>query len=200
MGEYSDKITRYHGKSGREAFADTLDAVAKRVEAGGINKVLLFSANTDSIALLKERLSSHNVRLLVVGFPYKHRFRKADTDEVIIPETSLQEGKRIIADLGVDFIQGVMPFEEVLLPGGMPGSLSSIFSQSMSLISHGLILCISSIIMACESGYLEPGEITISCAADTSIVASACDKRMLFHPKLGLDIQEIISKPMTRLL
>lgn len=50
--------------------------------------------------------------------------------------------------------------------------------------------------MGCDSGCAEPGEEVIAMSADTAIVATACQKRWLFHPEKGMRIKEILCKPL----
>lgn len=68
-------------------------------------------------------------------------------------------------------------------------------NETLTLFSGGMRLCVQAIIMATESGSLEPGETVIALSADTAIVARATLKSLLFDNEEGMEIYEIICKP-----
>mgnify|MGYP000890509426 CR=1 FL=1 len=49
--------------------------------------------------------------------------------------------------------------------------------------------------MAFDCGLLDQNEDVISLASDTAVVVSACNSRLMFHPKDGLKIKEVICMP-----
>ena len=136
-------------------------------------------------------------KIYAVSFPYKQTFivkRGDDSAEEMIPETSQPEVKKELANIGVELVQGVMPFEEIILPG-VSDLKTQVILRTLELISQGLPLCVQAALMACDSGCAELGEKIIVMSADTAIVIKATHKKWLFHPKKGIDINEILCKP-----
>jgi len=188
----------YYENVGRENLAQTIEIVKQRCGIGDINKVFIFAATKQSVIDLSTALKDSNCKVCAVSFPYKQTFvvKKGGEEppEEVIPETSLPETRKEFADIGVDLVQGVMPFEDIILPG-VSDLKTQVLIRTLEMISQGLPLCVQAAIMACDGGYAEPGEKIIVMSADTAIVITAAQKKWLFHPKKGIDIHEILCKP-----
>jgi len=85
-----------------------------------------------------------------------------------------------------------MPFQSIIIPGVADAKLEGI---QHALKLGGFNLCVQAILMATDSGELEPGEAVLSMSADTAIIATGTQTKFLFHPIEGMDIREIICKP-----
>ncbi|MCR4427189.1 MAG: hypothetical protein NUW23_13570 [Firmicutes bacterium] len=99
-----------------------------------------------------------------------------------------------LASKGVALVRSILPFGDVLIPGRPDVKLAAIH-HTLSLFGGGMALCVQAVIVACDSGYLEPGEEVISVAADTAIVAAASGQWAFFSPFEGMEIREIICRP-----
>ncbi len=187
----------YFSEEGIKNLEKTIELVHERALDLGLKKVLIFTANGDGAFAAHEKFNKDNIRILAVTFPYKKEFKITNTDgekNTIIPQTSMQKIKNMLSEKEIDLIQGVMPFEDILLPGVKDTKIQTL-NYTLSLLSGGTRLCIQSVLMACDSGYIDPGEYVISMSADTAMVLRACRTEWLFHPKYGLEISEIICKP-----
>lgn len=190
-------LTYFYEHSGRENFLKTIEIVKQRCEVGDTNKIFIFAATKQSVIDLSTALKNSNCKVFAVSFPYKQIFmvkRGEEAPEEVIPETSLPEIRKKFAEIDVELVQGVMPFEEIILPG-VSDLKTQVLIRTLELISQGLPLCVQAAIMACDGGYAEPGEKIIVMSADTAIVIKAAQKKWLFHPKKGIDIHEILCKP-----
>lgn len=190
--------TVYFSSMGRDNVSETIKIVKKRCEAGDIKKVLIFAATKESVINLANVLKDSDCKVCAVTFPYEYSFfiRKEDEEhpEEVIPETSQDGIREAFAEVGVELIQGVMPFEEIVLPGVSELKIQ-VLIRTLELISRGLPLCVQAAVMACDSGCVKLGEKIIVMTADTAVVMTATQKRWIFHPKKGIDIHEILCKP-----
>ncbi|MCL6592094.1 MAG: hypothetical protein K6U80_19375 [Firmicutes bacterium] len=190
--------TFFYENIGRENLPQTIEIVTQRCKVGDINKVFIFAATKQSVIDLSTALKNSNCKVCAVSFPYKQTFMikrgGEGPPEEVIPETSLPEIRNEFAEIGVELVQGVMPFEEIILPG-VSDLKTQVLIRTLEMISRGLPLCVQAAIMACDGGYAEPGEKIIVMTADTAIVITAAPKKWIFHPKKGIDVHEILCKP-----
>ncbi|MGQ9514635.1 MAG: pyruvate kinase alpha/beta domain-containing protein [Thermoproteota archaeon] len=89
-------------------------------------------------------------------------------------------------------------FRGINVPGGM--NINSIIAEVLYRISIGVKVCVEIAIMACDVGYVEPGEEVIAVAGsgtglDSAIVISAAHSDEMFDKENGFKIREIICKP-----
>lgn len=186
----------YFQTEGKHNMKQTIDLVKVRAVALNLKKIIIFTGDGEGAFLLNEAVQENNIKVLAVTFPYKTTFRIKDKlgQEKIIPKTSEADVRQRLLEKGIPLIQGVMPLWEIVLPGTVESKVK-VIQATLSLISGGLPLCVQAILMACDAGYVEPGEEVISMSADTAIVARAAQTRWLFHPERGLEIREIICMP-----
>ena len=168
----------------------------ERAKDLNIKKLLIFTANGEGAFKARELIKDDSISILATTFPYKKQFvqRKNGEEKIFYADTSNEDTRKLIKDKGITLIQGTMPFQEIIIPGTRDTKLTTI-TRTLSLISGGIRLCIESVLMACDSGFVEQGEYVVSMSADTSLVVKACRVEWLFHPEYGLEIAEIICKP-----
>lgn len=188
----------YFNSIGRGNVSKTIEVVAQKCKSSDIRKVFVFAATKQSVYELYENLKDLDCKVFAVSFPYKQEFiiSKGDDQEEYIPETSQENVREEFRDNNIELIQGSMPFDEIVLPHINDAKIQTLTS-TLGMISTGLVLCVQAIIMGCDGGYAEPGKDVIAMSADTAIVATACQKRWLFHPEKGMKIKEILCKPLS---
>jgi hypothetical protein len=188
----------YYNTEGRQNINTTVELSIKRAKELNIKALIVFTANGEGALIAKKMLKKDtSIRVMAATFPYKHPFFREDKDGNTIKftaETSDPEVKNKLQRNKIDFIQGIMPFQEIVIPGSKDIRKQAI-NHTLSLFSSGLKLCVQGILMATDGGYVEPGDYVVSMSADTSIVARSSSSLLLFHPTQGLDICEIICKP-----
>lgn len=198
MDEGSMQSIYYYKTEGKQHINQTVQLSIKRAKELDIKTLIIFTANGEGAFTAKELLgSSGAIRILAATFPYKQPFFTQDSEgksAAFLAGTSNPEIRDKLKKQKIDLIQGVMPFQEIIIPGAKDIKTQAI-NSTLSLFSKGLKLCIQGILMATDGGHIEPGEHVISMSADTSIVARSSSSIFLFHPTQGLDICEIICKP-----
>lgn len=188
----------YFNSEGRTNLPKTVDLVIERAEESSIKNIIVFTANGEGAFLLKEKLGDNaSVKVHAATFPYKQVFFNEDSKGNVTENfagTSLPEIREKIIASGINLIQGVMPLQDIIIPGAKDVKNQTI-NYTLSLLSGGLKLCVQAVLMAVDGGHIEPGEYVIAMSADTAIVARASLSTWLFHPSHGFEICEIICKP-----
>lgn len=190
----------YFLTEGRNNLPKTIELVIERSKQLQIKNIIVFTADGDGVLKLSEQLNNDkNIKIHAATFPYKHPFAVTDDNgntTYKYAELSKKEVKEKLQNLGINIIQGVMPLQDIIIPGVKDIKTQTIH-HTLSLISGGLRLCVQAVLMATDGGHIEPGEDVIAMSADTAIVAKSCRSSWLFHPNDGLEIREIICKPST---
>lgn len=190
----TEKIS-YFEKAGNVNFVSVVDVVKEYLdEDSTIKNIVVFAGKFDSVSLLHEKMKKYDVDITVATYAYGREFYKMTDEEkteVILPEVAQREYKQKIIELGMQYVQGGLPFEAIRSCTG-DNSLEMIVS-TFETISKGLVHCVSAAIMARESGCIEAGEKIIALSGDTAIVVTPSLRRDLFDDKFR--IHKILCKP-----
>jgi hypothetical protein len=187
----------YFHSEGKENLPKTVDLVAERARELDVKHILVFTAHGEGAFLLADKLKdTDDKQIIAVSFPHNEEFliNKEGKETKILAGTSREEVQKKLKEKSILLFRGTMPFEDIILPGADDLKLK-VIKYSLSMFSGGIPLCIQSILMACDAGYIDTGEEVISMSADTAIVASSAKSKWMFHPVKGLEIREIICKP-----
>ena len=144
------------------------------------------------IRLLKE----YNTKISIATYPFGREFVKINKEteetEVIIPDITTSDAKEKILELGMNYIQGGLPFEPIRSCTG--DNSTEMIVSTFDIISKGLVHCVSAAIMAKENGYLADDEKIIAMAGDTAILVTPTIRRDIFGGKFR--IHKILCKPL----
>lgn len=193
------KIFYFH-EQGRNNIEHVLVLSKERAKELDIKKIIVFTANGDGPLIAIESgilKDTPEIKLIAVTFPYNQKFYIGDIDG---QETELSAGiidesiRTKLKEAQVEIVQGVMPFQDIMLPDVKDTKLLTITS-TLELFGAGITLCIEAAIMSCDSGVVSQGEEVIAMAGDTAIVVRASKKSLIFSPFDGMEIKEIICKP-----
>lgn len=187
----------YFYQEGKVNLPQTVELVIDRAINNDIKHIIVFTADGDGAFMVKEKLVETDINVYAATFPYKQVFRNKNENGEIIETfagTSLPEIRERLGQAGIKLIQGVMPLQDIIIPNAKDVKNETIH-YTLSLISGGLRLCVQAILMAVDGGHIEPGETVIAMSADTAIVARSSLSTWLFHPREGMEINEIICKP-----
>ncbi|AZR72091.1 hypothetical protein BBF96_01000 [Anoxybacter fermentans] len=191
------KSIYYFQQEGKQNKENVLKIVIETAQQNQqIKKIIVFTSDGEIALKLKKQLPNHQI--IAVTFPYMKQFKiKKDKDyyETIIPETSKKEVQNNLKKEGIILLQGVLPFEDIIIPYNSDTKIQTI-NYTLSLFGGGMKLCVEALIVATDSGAVEPGEEAIVMSADTAIIATGSRKEWLFHPVYGMQIKEILCKPI----
>ena len=196
---YHDKIF-YFKEEGKMNISKTAELSIRKAKEEGISKILVFTGDGEGPLELRKQLGNEKqVNIIAVTFPnLMPFFQKEGNGEIkeFFPKTSYTELKEVFNSKNIKLVQGVMPFEDVVIPGARDSKVMTI-KEALGLFSGGLKLCVQASLMATDSGAIKPGEKVISMSADTSIITNGANSNFLFHPIRGLKINKVICKPLT---
>jgi len=194
-----EKSIFYFNKEGKQNLDKTIELVYNRALELDIKKIIIFTSDGEGATKAALKFKDSDIKLIAATFPYKMPFIYKDekgNKHKKYAKLSEAKLKEQINELGISLVQTVMPFQDIYIPGIRDTKLITI-NETLTLFSGGMRLCVQAILMATESGNLEPGEAVISFSADTAIVARATLKSLLFDNEEGMEIHEIICKPKT---
>lgn len=163
-----------------------------------ISKILIFSKDGNSAIKLKKLAKTKNssIDIIAVLFPANERLFKRDTNGNISEFVPNSLDTKIMSDLkslSIKSVYGTLPLENVIVPG-TSNNIYSTIKQTLALFSPGLQLAIQGILMATDQGFLKDNERVISIVGDVAVDANSTNSRLMFHPKYGLSINNIVAK------
>lgn len=190
--------TVYFGEGGKARIRETARLAVKRATEMGLDSLLVFTSDGDGALEAARMAENSNIRIIAVTFPTGQLFVD-ESSSFFTTRLSESERKRELEDNGISVVQGTMPLQEIVCPGTHDERIEGI-TNTLSLLSPGLALCVQAILMATDAGVIKQGQEVVSMSADTAIIGTGAWTHWLFHPQYGLDIREIICKPRSHLL
>lgn len=191
-----DNIT-YFEQEGNRNFDSVIAIVEEYLQSNhSVKNISVFAGKMNSVIKLHSALEKYNVNITVTTYPFGREFTKmnsnADEPEIIIPDVTTTDARKQILALGMNYVQGGLPFEPIRSCTG--DHSTEMIISSFNMIAKGLIHCISSAIMVKENGYLADSEKIVAIAGDTAIVATPTIRRDIFNGKFK--IHKILCKPL----
>ena len=71
----------------------------------------------------------------------------------------------------------------------------NVIKEALSLVFPELHLAIQSVIMATDTGHLEPADRVLSLTKLSCVDIISSNERLLFHPEKGLKVQHVVCRP-----
>lgn len=191
-----DNIT-YFENEGNSNFDCVISVVEEYLKTlNNAQKIVVFAGKMDSVLKLHNTLNTYDVSITVATYPFGREFTKYNKEneepEIIIPDVTTLESKAKILELGMNYIQGGLPFEPIRSCTG--DNSTEMIVSTLDLISRGLVHCISAAVMAKENGYVEENEKIIALSGDTAIIVTPTIRRDLFSG--DFKIHKILCKPL----
>ncbi|MGE5507290.1 MAG: hypothetical protein ACM3RP_02200 [Chitinophagales bacterium] len=189
------KVVYFEGE-GKPFLPGTVRAVVDYLRANeGLRRVVVFTAEGDGPLALASALAGTGVQVIATTFPYGQPARAdAEGAERIVTGIVDEEVRGKLVDAGVQIVQGVLPFQDILIPGAYDPKMQAII-HTLRLFGGGTELCIQATVMACDAGAVQHGEEIVAMAADTALRVVAARKAVMFSPFEGLEVREIICRP-----
>jgi len=180
--------TTYFLTEGKSNLSDCVRLSIKQAHRVGIPKVIMFTANGEGLELAyrqsNELIESKKVQLIGVSFA----FGSVKNEALIVPK----ERQLLIDRLGIPILHAADPLEDLRHPKRVEKNL---IQRALEFFSGGMALCIRAALIACDAGYVLPGEHVVSMSADTSVILKAAPSAYVFST---LSVREIICKPIVQ--
>lgn len=190
---------------------EVLDLVKRWAREKGIRRVVVASSTGRSALKVAKTFGGIDIELIVVSDRAGVSFKpdelykewaerlKAENQEYRSGLFWRPEAVEQLKMLGVHkILVATELFRGINVPGGT--NVNSIVAEVLYKLSIGVKVCVEITIMACDAGYVEPGEEIIAIAGsgtglDSAIVISAAHSDEMFDKEKGFKIREIICKP-----
>ncbi|MBO3804297.1 MAG: hypothetical protein JTT11_10610 [Candidatus Brockarchaeota archaeon] len=191
---------------------EVLELVKKWAREKGARKVVVASSTGKSALEAARLLAGSGCELIVVsdraGVAFKpdelygewaERLRAEGVKEYRSGLFWRPEAVERLKALGITkILVATELFRGINLPGC--ANANSVVAEVLYRLGVGLKVCVEIAIMACDAGYVEPGEEVIAVAGsgtglDSAAVVSAAHSDEMFDKEKGFRIREIICKP-----
>lgn len=192
---------------------EVLKLVKEWAETLKVRKVVVASSTGKSAIKAAKILKESNVELIVVSDRagvtfspeelYDEWAKKLSKEGIREYKSGLFWRPEVVEELrklGVNKILiATELFRGINVPNGI--NINSIIAEVLYRISIGVKVCVEIAIMACDAGFVEPGEDVISVAGsgtglDSAIVIKPAHSDEMFEKDKGFKIKEIICKPV----
>lgn len=164
-----------------------------------IGKFIIFVKGEQTLIKINEYIKEKGYKIEVIGITFPANeitFEENEEGEIVeyIPESSKGDKiKELLNEQGIILIRSALPFEGIVIPGENFNPYK-IVSNTLNLVYDGLANIIQSTMIATDNGVLKTGESAVVSNANIFVDIRGVNSRMLFHPKLGLDIEFIYKK------
>ena len=202
MSKLTKREVYYFDKPGEHNTDLVIEAVVRRLEAGGVRKVIVASTSGETALKFAHSLQHKGELVCVSEAPYRHEAWGEKWP-------CLQEGyKQELKKLGAVIIdQAPYVFHSSVLERSLWGSLSpeQLVKETLYSFGQGLKVAVEVALIAVSCGSIAPYEDVIGVGgsgkgADTAIVLRATYPATMFTKETNkrLEIKEIIAMPISK--
>lgn len=202
MSEVVKREVYYFNKPGEQNTDLVVEAVVRRLEAGGITKVIVATTSGETGVKFARSLRGKAELVCVSEAPYRHEAWGEKWP-------CLQEGyKKELKKLGAVVVdQAPYVFHSSVLESSLWGSLSpeQLVKETLYSFGQGLKVAVEVALIAVSCGYVTPYEDVIGVGgsgkgADTAIVLRATYPATMFSKEANkrLEIKEILAMPISK--
>ncbi len=202
MSEVVKREVYYFNKPGEQNTDLVVEAVVRRLEAGGITKVIVATTSGETGVKFARSLRGKAELVCVSEAPYRHEAWGEKWP-------CLQEGyKEELKKLGAVVVdQAPYVFHSSVLESSLWGSLSpeQLVKETLYSFGQGLKVAVEVALIAVSCGYVTPYEDVIGVGgsgkgADTAIVLRATYPATMFTKEANkrLEIKEILAMPISK--
>jgi len=189
--------TVYFLQEGKENLLQCLKTAFQAAKQQNVSKILIFTAKGDGVRIALESFCSQpefsHIRLVAVTFPAAQVFRDKEGNKL---ESEISSGDaEFFRNSKVDIVRAHLPLDPFTPFRRRQGALGqdlSLIGEVLNLFCGSMSLCVQAIILACDAGFVAPGEHVIALTSDTAILAQASSTRRMLG---DLVIREILCKP-----
>ncbi len=189
--------TTYFLQEGRENLEDCLKVAFQASKQHRIGKIVIFTSRGEGVRIALQSFCSlpeySDIQLVAVTFPAGKVFTDSANNsfkaEITSPDLKLFEEHH------VPIVRAHLPFDPIKPGIRQQGFLAqdlTAVGDVLSMFCGSMSLCIQSIVLACDAGYVHPGEHVIALTSDTAILAKASFTHNMLSEMI---VREILCKP-----
>lgn len=189
--------TTYFLQEGHDNLQECLKVAFQAAAQQGINRVIIFTAYGEGIKVAQEQFCSQpeyeHIKLVAVTFPAGKHFTNANKEPISV--NIADDVVALMHQHGIPLVRAHLPFDPIE-PGAAlrttVGRGLNLLGETLNMFCGSMSLCVQSVALACDAGYIESGEHVIALTSDTAILATAAVTRRMLSQ---LVVREIICKP-----
>ena len=184
MKQYRAKST-YFLTEGKANLQECLKLSFDHAVRSGTRKIVVFTGNGDGLEMACNKYLNQQafqpIQLIGVSLP----FGSAPQQALHISETRQQ----LFEQFKIPVVRAAFPLDDLTASG----KARSLVHRALEFFGGGMALCINAVLIACDAGFVDPGEHVIAMSADTSILVKASPSTKVFA---ALAVREIICKSL----
>jgi uncharacterized protein len=189
--------TTYFLQEGRDNLHECLKVSFQAAVQQGIDKMIIFTAYGDGVKIALEQFCSspeyEHIKLVAVTFPAGKRFTNPQNEPVLV--TLAEDVAAMMRKHDVPLVRAHLPFDPIEPGAALQTTVGrgfNLLGETLNMFCGSMSLCVQSVALACDAGYVEAGDHVIALTSDTSILATAAVTRRMLSQ---LVVREIICKP-----
>jgi len=189
--------TTYFLREGRDNLQECLKVSFQAALQQGIDKIIIFTAYGDGIKIALEDFCStaeyQHIKLVAVTFPCGKSFTDPQDEPLLV--RIADDVMEMMARHGVPLVRAHLPFDPIEPGAALKTTVGrglNLLGETLNMFCGSMSLCVQSVALACDAGYVETGDHVIALTSDTSILATAAVTRKMLSK---LVVREIICKP-----
>jgi uncharacterized protein len=189
--------TTYFLQEGRDNLQECLKVSFQAAVQQGIDKMIIFTAYGEGVKIALEQFCSdpeyQHIKLVAVTFPAGKRFTNPQNEPVLV--RIADDVTSLMDERGVPLVRAHLPFDPIEPGAALQTTVGrgfNLLGEALNMFCGSMSLCVQSVALACDAGYIEAGDHVIALTSDTAILASAAHTRRMLSQ---LVVREIICKP-----
>jgi len=201
MAEVVKRQVYYFNEPGEGDTQLVIEAVSQRLEAGGVDKVIVASDSGETAAKFAANLKGKAELFCVSGGPG----RRARGEEWPCLKQELKQEMERLGVVIIDRAPSVFHSSVLETAEGVGAFPERLMKETLYCFGQGMKVAVEVALMAVSSGYVAPYQDVIAVGgsgtgADTAIVLRATYPSVLFDkdPSKKMEIKEIIAMPIAK--
>lgn len=195
-----DETTHYFAGEGRDFMRDCLARAADACIKFDVKSLVIFSGTGEGPHYAAKEILSQvpysGLKVVAVTPPFGRAYRSnpGQPDSQVVRAGVNPAMRYELESLGVAVIAAHLPFKEVTVGRSYVSEWTRV-SEALGILGGGFPLCIQAILLACDAGFIFPGERVVVASADTALVALASRTESFLSPRDGLLVEHAICRP-----
>lgn len=189
--------TVYFSGEGRQFMQDCLQESFNYSILHQVNKIIIFTGSGEgplyALQNLLPRPEFNHLKLVAVTPPFGRPYHSGPQGDMVRAGVG-DPLKRVLSNSGIPVISAHLPFKGIQIGSERTSEWSRV-GDAFGILGGGFSLCVQSVLIACDAGYVDVGETVVAVTADTSVSVIATRTESFLSPVNGLIVEDIIARP-----
>lgn len=197
MTRWQSAPTTYFNGEGRAFMQECLGAAFKSAVEREAKTIVIFTGSGEgplfALQHLLPKVEYSHINIVAVTPPFGRPYKRLPSEELVTAGIADQL-RRFLTSSGIPVISAHLPFKGIQIGHDRASDWSRV-AEAFGVMGGGFALCVQSILIAADAGYIEVGERVIATTADTAIIALAARTETFISPTEGLIVEHVITRP-----